>query len=318
VDDSVSGEDSKHDLNTVESTKADEVYIPHHVVNALMMALSHRDVATAEHCRQVGDLCAAAAQGLMTLNQCHVLEVAGLLHDIGKLGVPDSILNKPGPLTQAEWKIMRDHQKRSVEVIASIILSPELVEIMRYHNAWYGVTAQNADLPRGKDIPLGARILSIADSFSAMVSHRPYRRTRSYEEAFEELRRCAGQQFDPVLVERFIEVVQARDGSRQKEIEPVSNAVKLEIGREVERLFVAVNTSAFGMLATIADRLANKATKHGLKKIAEKATQIEKATEGEYDLMQIMQLASELMKVCGSKESFQLEEAKVHENPRAA
>jgi diguanylate cyclase (GGDEF)-like protein/putative nucleotidyltransferase with HDIG domain len=280
------------------------VYIPHHVVNALMLALAHRDVGTAEHSRQVGDFCAAAAQGLMSANDSYLVEVAGLLHDIGKLGVPDSILLKPGPLSEEEWKLMRDHERRSVEVIASTFLSPELVEIVRCHHAFYGKASHNTELPKGEDIPLGARILSIADSFSAMISDRPYRKALSYEEAFAELRRCAGQQFDPDLVEHFIEIVKARDETRQEGEKSVSNAVKLEIGREVEKLFVAVNTSPFGTLAGVADRLAVKAAKHGLMQIAEKATQIEKATEEQGDLVHIMELTSELMKACGTKESF--------------
>ncbi|MGD8267795.1 MAG: diguanylate cyclase, partial [Desulfobacterales bacterium] len=179
--------------------------IPHHVVNALMMALAHRDVPTAEHSRKVGELCAAVAQGLMTAGECFVLEIAGQLHDIGKLGVPDSILLKPGPLTDEEWLIMRDHERRSVDVIASTFLSPELVEIVKYHSHWYdGSKYEDPSAPRGKKLPLGARILNIADAFHAMVSHRPYRAACSYEEAYAELRRCAGTQFDPDLVEHFI------------------------------------------------------------------------------------------------------------------
>ncbi len=156
-------------------------HIPHHVVKALMLALEHRDVPTAEHSRKVADLCVAAAQGLMSINACAVLEIAGQLHDIGKLGVPDSILLKPGPLTEEEWHVMRDHERRSVDVIASTFMSRELVEIVRYHCLWYdGSSSDDADRPKGQDIPLGARILNIADAFHAMVSDRPYRKACSY------------------------------------------------------------------------------------------------------------------------------------------
>ena len=288
--------------------KQADVNIPHHVVNALMLALEHRDIATAEHSRQVGDLCVAAAQGLLSINECFVLEVAGLLHDIGKLGVPDSILLKPGPLTDEEWKVMRDHERRSVDVIASTFLSPELVEIVKYHSQRYdGSSSQDSVRLKGKDIPLGARILNIADAFSAMVSHRPYRQARSYEEAFKELRRCAGTQFDPDLVEHFVEVVRARDESRRKGKEPVSNSVKLEIGREVEKIFVAVNNSSFSTLSVSAEHLAARANKVGLTQIAETALQIEKAAVENRDQVEIVKLTSKLLQLCDSKNSLSIE-----------
>ncbi len=285
-----------------------EVHIPHHVVNALMLALEHRDVATAEHSRNVGDLCAAAGRDLMSLNECSVLEIAGFLHDIGKLGVPDSILLKPGSLTEDEWKIMRDHERRSVDVIASTFLSPELVEIVHNHSLWYdGSKSKDSSRPKGKDIPLGARILNIADAFNAIVSHRPYRRARSYEDAYKELRRCAGTQFDPDLVEHFIEVISARDESRRNEKAKVPNSIKLEIGREVEKIFVAVNTSSFADLSVSAEQLATRATKYGLKKIAETALEIEKAALQNREQTEIVPLTSKLLKLCGSRKGHDVE-----------
>jgi HD-GYP domain-containing protein (c-di-GMP phosphodiesterase class II) len=270
-----------------------------------MRALEHRDAATAEHSRQVGDLCVAAAQGLMSINECFVLEIAGMMHDIGKLGVPDSILLKPGPLNEEEWRIMHDHEQRSVDVIASTFLSPELVEIVRHHNTWYdGSSSRDASGPKGKDIPLGARILNIADAFNAMVSHRPYRRARSYEDAFDELRRCAGTQFDPDLVEHFVDVVQARDESRRTQNALIPNSIQLEIGREVEKLFVAVNTSSISSLSLSAEHLAMRATKYGLTQLADTAMEIGRCAAENVDQMEIVQLTSKLIQLCGSRENF--------------
>jgi len=281
------------------------VYIPHHIVNVLMLAMAHRDLITAEHCRQVGELCIAAARGLMSLRECFVLEVAGQLHDIGKLGVPDAILNKPGPLTEEEWKVMRDHERRSVELIASIFLSSELMEIVGNHHTFYGGSPHNPDLPKGKYIPLGARILSIADAFSSMTSHRPYRSPMSYDEAFQELRRCSGTQFDPELVEHFIEVVSSRDQSRHEGKALVSPATQLEIGYEVEKLLVAVNTSSLANLAGIAEQLASKAAKHGLLHVTKAASRIKQASEENRDLLEVVSLTSDLMKAYGSSELFE-------------
>ena len=285
--------------------KAADVHIPHHVVNALMLALEHRDLATAEHSRQVADLSVAAGHGLMSINECFVLEIAGLLHDIGKLGVPDSILLKPGPLTAEEWQVMRDHERRSVDVIASTFLSPELVEIVKNHSHRYDGSSSHKPYPsrfKEKDIPLGARILNIADAFSAMVSHRPYRQARSYEEAYQELRRCAGTQFDPELVEHFIAVVSARDESRRRGKEALSDSIKLEIGREVEKIFAAVNNSSLAALSASAEHLATRATKYGLTQIADTALEIEKAAVDKCDQMEIVQLTSKLMQLCDYRE----------------
>ena len=190
--------------------------IPLEPVTALISVLAHRDTMTAEHCHQVGDLCAAMGRGLMMPSECLVLEVAGQLHDIGKLGVPDSVLLKPGPLTDEEWHIMRRHDEIGVQIISLAFSCDELTEIVRSHHAWYGGHPRESDLPVGEDIPLGARILSIADAFSAMTSDRPYRKAATHEEAFAELRRCSGTQFDGELVERVIEIVTARDRARNQ------------------------------------------------------------------------------------------------------
>ena len=277
-----------------------DTHIPHHVVNALMLALEHRDVPTAEHSRKVSDLCVATAQGQMSTNECAVLEIAGLLHDIGKLGVSDAILLKPGPLTKDEMQVMQDHERRSVDVIASTFSSPELVEIVKHHSHWYdGSAAADASQPEGEAIPLGARILHIADAFDAMVSHRPYRKAISFKAAYQELRRCAGTQFDPQLVEHFIEVVQARDDSRREVKETVSDSVKLKIGRMVETMLIAVNTASWGDVSLSAQHLGALADKYSLDQIASVAKDIEKAAVESGDQMEIMQLASKLLGVCG-------------------
>jgi HD-GYP domain-containing protein (c-di-GMP phosphodiesterase class II) len=276
-------------------------------------------VLTAEHSRNVGDLCVAAAQGLMSINEGAVLEIAGQLHDIGKLGVPDAILLKPGPLTEAEWQVMQDHERRSIDVIASTFSSSELVEITKYQSHWYdGSKAEDDAQPKGKEIPLGARILHIADAFDAMVSQRPYRPARSYVEAYAELRRCAGTQFDPELVEHFIAVVNARDDTRRKEASEVSNSIKLEIGREVESLLVAVNTAAWNDLALSAGQLAALADQYDLSQVAAVAEEIKAATVENVGQMEIMKLATKLLGVCGPLRKLHDGRAEVQNDTLAA
>ena len=266
----------------------------------MVFALAHRDVGTAEHCRQVADLCVATAGGLMSTRECSILETAALLHDIGKLTVPDAILLKPAPLTEQELKVTHDHLRRGVAMVSSAFSSPKLTETLRHNHTWYGGNERAADSPTGEDIPLRARILAIADAFSAMVSRKPYRQARTYEDAFQELRRCSGEQFDPELVERFIEAVGARDERRAKKKPDVSDAVRLEIGLEVERLAVAVSSSDLSQLSVTASRLAAMAAKQGVRKVAELATEIEVAAAKDRDLVRIVPLATNLMDACRS------------------
>jgi HD-GYP domain-containing protein (c-di-GMP phosphodiesterase class II) len=223
-----------------ENPKIDQG-ITYKVAKALLQALAHRDAATAEHSRKVGNLCVAAARSLMTKDECAILETAARLHDIGKLGIPDAILLKPVPLLEKERKVMKEHERRSVEIIASNFSCPEMVEIVKYASQWFDGSNAEDDLPlKGKQIPLGARILNIADAFHAMVSDRPYRKARSHAEGCHELRRFAGTQFDPVLVEHFIAIVDVAKENTQMADEAVEpDAVEQAIDENLECMFSA-------------------------------------------------------------------------------
>lgn len=128
------------------------------------------------------------------------------LHDIGKVGIPESILCKAGPLTELEWIVMRSHPQMGARIVAPIPFMGEAVEIVRSHHEWFDGGGYPRGL-RGDEIPLGARIFAIADSFDAMTSDRPYRRALATEEAVAEIRAGAGGQFDPVCVEAFVDLV---------------------------------------------------------------------------------------------------------------
>jgi putative nucleotidyltransferase with HDIG domain len=126
-----------------------------------------------------------------------------LLHDIGKIGVPDSILLKPGPLTAAEWIEMRKHPEVGYRILESIqFLRPAAEIVLAHQERWDG-----GGYPRrlsAEAIPLGARIFMIADTLDAMTSDRPYRKAASFGQARQEISRCAGTQFDPRCVEAFL------------------------------------------------------------------------------------------------------------------
>jgi HD-GYP domain-containing protein (c-di-GMP phosphodiesterase class II) len=130
------------------------------------------------------------------------LELGALLHDIGKIGVPDAILRKPAKLNDEEWETMKLHPVHGQKILRNIRFLEGAARVVgQHHERWDG-----AGYPfgiRGEDIDVGARIFAVVDAFDAMVSDRVYRPGRPYEAALEELERCAGTQFDPMIVEAF-------------------------------------------------------------------------------------------------------------------
>jgi ribonuclease P protein subunit RPR2 len=128
------------------------------------------------------------------------------LHDVGKVGVPEGVLRKPGPLDDAEWALMREHPAIGAQIVAPIRFLAGAVEIVRsHHERWDG-----AGYPRGlrgDEIPLAARVFAIADSFDAMTSDRPYRAAMPLERALREIREGAGSQFDPMVARAFLQLV---------------------------------------------------------------------------------------------------------------
>ena len=284
-----------------EDKGVNAVPIPLHVVTALLSVLDHRDMETGEHSKRVADLCVTVAAGWLSARESYALEVAALLHDIGKLGVPDSILLKPGRLTEQEWSVMNAHNRLGSEIVASAFSSPELTQIARSCHAWFGGSEREPGLPTGEDIPVASRILSIADAFDAMTADRPYRKARSYEAAFEELRRCAGTQFDPEVVERFIEAISRRQSESQSEsAHSRTNNKVLQIGLQVERLACALDSQDIPTTAALAGRLAALAAKEGETQIAELARQIQRGASKGGDVIDMVKLTTELTELCRS------------------
>ena len=274
--------------------------VPFHAVTALISALAYRDIGTAEHSRRVADLCVAAASQVMSASQAYILEIAALLHDVGKIGVPDSILLKPGPLTEDEWQVMSAHDTMGVGIVESAFRCRELTKIIESHHAWYGGKPNFPELPIGQNIPLGARILAIADAFDAMVSDRVYRKGCSCEEAFAELRRCAGIQFDPDLTERFIDSVLASNDSRTNVDQSISKQTALGIGLQIENLAAAMDRQDAAAIVVQAERLKRTATKYGVGRIAICAEELEQLAGGEADLMTLAEVTNELLDLCRS------------------
>jgi two-component system, cell cycle response regulator len=174
--------------------------------DALLQALYERQPDMHEHTTDVARLARLIGDRLGVVDdRLELLVHAALLHDIGKIAVPDSILQKDGPLDRAEWAFIERHTIIGERILAASPALRALGRIVRAtHERWDG--AGYPDRVRGEDIPLEARIVAACDAFSAMRADRPYRRGLSPEAALEEIRRCAGTQFDPAVAEALCAV----------------------------------------------------------------------------------------------------------------
>jgi len=173
-------------------------------LEALGAALDTRDAGTQGHsCRVRGySLAIARAHGVPE-SKMRDIEHGVLLHDIGKIGIPDAILLKPGPLTPAEWQVMRSHPELGRQLVEKIPFLRGAVPVVYHHHERWDGTGYPLGLT-GEAIPLGARIFAVADALDAMTFDRPYSRAISLELAQAEIRRCAGTHFDPAVVESFL------------------------------------------------------------------------------------------------------------------
>ncbi len=174
-------------------------------IQALAAAIEVKDRYTSGHTKRVGIYADALAQHLPISNsEKEKIRLAGVLHDIGKIGVPDRILLKPGSLTGDEWDEMRLHTEAGFDIVSRVLGLEEIAEILRHHHERWDGTGYPRGL-RGEAIPLASRVIAIADTFDAIVTDRPYRAALSPAEAREIILLLAGTHFDPEVVTAFLE-----------------------------------------------------------------------------------------------------------------
>ncbi|MCP4374355.1 MAG: response regulator [Deltaproteobacteria bacterium] len=187
----------RHALNELDKTYR-------FTLSALVTALDTRDTETQGHALRVVmySLKLARLMGLSDTRQMKVLEYGALLHDIGKIGIPDEVLRKPEKLSDEEWKVMKTHPVVGYKILHRIEFLEEASQIVLHHHEKYNGTGYPGKL-KGEQIPLGARIFAFADTVDAMTSNRPYRKASPFEAAAEELEKYSGTQFDPQVVRAF-------------------------------------------------------------------------------------------------------------------
>lgn len=176
------------------------------ILQALVAQLDLRDVETENHSLRVVEYTLLIARGMgfhgRTLRP---IRWGAMLHDIGKIGIPDNILHKPGKLTPQEWEIMKTHPVKGYEALKEIGFLADALPIVRHHHERYDGKGYPDGL-RGNEIPIGARIFAVADAFDAMTSDRPYRKAMPVEKAIGEIVANSGTQFDPSVVGVFLQI----------------------------------------------------------------------------------------------------------------
>ena len=180
-------------------------------VKALSSAIEAKDTYTSGHNERMLDYTLAILDELKESPEFDfdyeeargTLQLAVLVHDIGKIGIPDDILQKPGSLTNQEWDEIKKHPDKGVSILEPIKELKEVTDVIKHHHERYDGTGYPEGI-KAEEIPLISRIIAVADTFDAMTSDRPYRKRASDEKAVEEIKNCAGTQFDPVIVEAFL------------------------------------------------------------------------------------------------------------------
>lgn len=171
-------------------------------------AIDLKDVYTGRHARDVADIAVRIARAMrLTEENVRMIRIAGLLHDIGKIGISGGIIRKPGELTADEKSAMKQHPVIGADIMQPVELLSDAADLVRHHHEHYDGSGYPGGLTED-NIPIGSRIVFVADAFNAMTTDRPYRGARSKQEAMRILKDHAGRQFDPVVVKALESVIE--------------------------------------------------------------------------------------------------------------
>lgn len=184
----------------------------HQFAESLGNAIDAKDPYTCSHSEEVAVVSQKIGMHIgLNKDRCELLHIAGHLHDIGKIGIPDSILQKKGRLTEDEFRIIQKHPQIGADIIAPVTTLDGIdvlaKSILHHHERYDGKGYPHGLV--GKEIPFEARIIAVADTLSAMASNRPYRKAVTFKKIVAEIHRCSGTQFDPFIVEAFVDLAES-------------------------------------------------------------------------------------------------------------
>ena len=196
---------AENDMYRHKSTEGSSVRS--HAINAILQALTDKYDTERVHSERVSHLCKLVGQQLkLSTDEIKELEQAGMFHDIGKISIPDSILNKPGKLTDEEYDVIKTHTEVGYQILrAADEYSDLAIHALHHHERWDGKGYPSG--MKGNDIPLFSRIICVVDAYEAMTADRPYRKKLSDEYAVSEIIKCSGSQFDPKIAKIFVEKI---------------------------------------------------------------------------------------------------------------
>jgi putative nucleotidyltransferase with HDIG domain len=173
-------------------------------VTSLAYAVDAKDQYTQGHSQKVSAYAALLAEAVgMSESEVEEIRLGAVLHDVGKVGIPESILNKSGPLNPDEWETMKTHVTYGAKILEPLTALARIRQMVLHHHEFFDGSGYPSAVS-GDNIPIGARIITIADSYDTITSDRSYKKGRTAVEALAELERCANTQFDPQLVEAFV------------------------------------------------------------------------------------------------------------------
>lgn len=201
-------------------------------IQGLVSTLEAKDKYTSGHSRRVTELAVMIAKHYdLNAEEMERIEWAGLLHDIGKIGIRLESLNKPEKISQEEHEMFKDHTIMGKQILESIHFLHDIIPLVYHHHEWYDGSGYPGGI-KGEEIPLGARILAVADSFDAMTSDRPYRKAMPHKKAIKELLRFKSTQFDPEVVDIFIKTLEEQKEKKRQELPAETKSAKpVPIGR---------------------------------------------------------------------------------------
>ena len=176
-------------------------------LTSLIVAVNRRDMYTEDHCKRVADMCLALADRMGAADyQKDEVRVVAPIHDVGKIGIPDSILLKPFLLSNGEYNLMKNHSAFGEEIINRFDILSNEASITRHHHERFDGTGYPDGLD-GEAIPYCSRLIALCDTYDAMMTDRPYRKGMASDETLEEIKKCRGKQFDPGMTDCFLEMV---------------------------------------------------------------------------------------------------------------